>query len=230
MSRYIVNRYSGLLTDDSAIELFKKITEIDGGIAQAARDCGISRKAVYDWDVIENEIKLETKQRILSKALELFPDYSLKYLSGRSYEDLLDILQSYFDFLYQKALKQKDGLEFIRIVQSLQDQVNAYAGITYGRLDYKISDMFMVLQEYGKTLKTDWKPKLIQLSEKYSDLPTHKHEYPDSALPTHEHAQSIYNLANRNMVKRAYSSNALTQQNSFLSNPELIMEGVPENG
>src|SRR5947208_1328085 len=115
MSTYLAEKYARLLSDDDTISLFNRLKEVVGNIKEAAERCGLTRKSVYDWENLTQEIRLATKERVLEQSLELLPIDTLEYLTKQTVDAAYEVLLSNLGTLYENALEQKEPAEFERL-------------------------------------------------------------------------------------------------------------------
>jgi len=104
MSNYIVEKYAGMLNEEDVNTLFKLLIEqIGNNRSKAARRCGVTGKATYDWENAAY-VKLGTKKKVLEASLRENFLSTMEYLLNRSNDQNIDMLQNILSTLYADAL------------------------------------------------------------------------------------------------------------------------------
>ncbi len=164
MASYLAEKYASLVNAEMIMTLFEKLTKYLGDSrAKAADECGITRKAIYDWDNLKEEIKLSTKEKVLDQLLEQMPVETLDYLSKQMHDYSSDAIMSYLSTIYEKTFDTKTESEFLQLTNRFEDATKRYAGLIYKKLDYEVDDMAKQLVSLAKSNSILWKPTLIHL-------------------------------------------------------------------
>lgn len=139
--KLLIDKYAGILNEEMAKELFTMLEKKYGTIKVAAEKCDLTRKSIYDWNSLSDEIKFKTKKKVLSVALQEFPLETLEKLLTRTKASSIDILQAFLSTLYQKAMKTKDKDEFLKWANTFEDYIKRYNGILHNELEYEVIEM-----------------------------------------------------------------------------------------
>ena len=164
----LVEKYAHMLTMRDFIDLYKKLEETVGSRSLTARKCGIERRTIYGWDTTK-EIRIRTRERILSVLLEDLTEETLDFLTRRSVESSTDVLRTYLSSLYEKAMNEgTSNQEFDRIASKFDQTRREYEGLIDDNLQPEISTMmqhtFMHAKEIGVPFKS-LPSEIVRLTE-----------------------------------------------------------------
>lgn len=140
-----VERYAGMLSGRDVSELFNRLTELLGSIAEAARVCEIERRTPYYWRPDESpEVRLRTKKKVLKALIERDFKFTLKFMIERSVEASRDMLRMYFGTIYERAMYPDiSNRDFQRLLNEFRQLRIKYSGLIDSALAEELSDMFM---------------------------------------------------------------------------------------
>ncbi len=89
----------------------------------------IERKTIYGSET-SKEIRLRTRERILSVLLEELTEETLDFLTKRSVESSADVLRTYLSSLYEKSMSEEtSNQEFSRLSLKLDQISRHYEGL-----------------------------------------------------------------------------------------------------
>lgn len=131
MSSYIIKRYAPLLTKYDVQTLFNWLIDAYGSVAKAAEITGIQRKTVYDWDKVTDEVKLETKLKILEHSVKLDENRTLQFLIEKADNDSKEVLGYYIRYMFEKAMKANSKEEFSKHFSLLRDIQRTHRGLVF---------------------------------------------------------------------------------------------------
>lgn len=123
MPTYIAKRYASLLTKYDTKTLFTWLNETYGSISKAAEVAEIQRKTIYDWESSTEDIRLETKTKILEQNLKVNEKRTLEFLIRKTDNDLKEVLQHYIRNVFEKVMNTnstKQFLEYAMIFREIQ--------------------------------------------------------------------------------------------------------------
>jgi hypothetical protein len=164
----LVEKYAHMLTMRDFIGLYKKLEETVGNRSLTARKCGIERRTIYGWDTTK-EIRLKTRERILSVLLEDLTEETLDFLTRRSVESSIDVLRTYLSSLYEKAMNEEtSNHEFGRLASKFDQTRRQYEGLIDDNLQPEISTMMQYTFMHAKEIGVPFKPlpsEIVRLTE-----------------------------------------------------------------
>ena len=198
MSSVLVEKYSHMLTMRDFVNLYKKLEERIGNRTLTARKCGIERKTIYGWDTTK-EIRLRTRERILSVLLEELTEETLDFLTKRSVESSADVLRTYLSSLYEKAMSEEaNNQEFSRLALKLDQTSRHYEGLIDENLQPEIDSMIQYAVVHAREIGVPFAPQpreMVRLTEFSHLIPDLVRTISASAplFPTSEIA-NIFNL------------------------------------
>ena len=126
MFDYIAKRYAEVLTKGDVYELFKRLEQRYGTISKACEEIGIERKTFYHWRNAR-QINLETKTRVLAKALEMHPIDTLEFLARKSRMQTTEILEILIAILRIKILETENRAEGFQLAKRAVDIVEEFS-------------------------------------------------------------------------------------------------------
>jgi len=164
MVNYLAEKYASLVNADMVKTLFEKLAILLGdNRTKAADECGLTRKAIYDWDNLKEEIKLSTKEKVLEQSLEQMPIETLDYLTKQMHDSSSDVLMSYLSSIYERVYDTKKESDFLQVTGKFEDATRTYAGLIYKKLDYEVDDMMKELSLFAKSQNIKWMPHPVHL-------------------------------------------------------------------
>ncbi len=187
-----------MLTMRDFINLYTKLEEKIGNRTLTARKCGIERKTIYGWDT-SKEIRLRTRERILSVLLEELTEETLDFLTKRSVESSADVLRTYLSSLYEKSMSEEtSNQEFSRLSLKLDQISRHYEGLIDENLQPEIDTMVQHAVMHSKEIGVPFAPQpreIVRLTEFSRLMPDLVKTISASApyFPTSEIA-NIFNL------------------------------------
>lgn len=164
MSQYLAKKYGGLINAEGVRELFSKLERhLGDNRTKAAEECAITRKAIYDWENLRQDIKLENKIKVLETLIEKLPVDSLEYLTKLMHDNGSEALMSYLSVIYQQACDAGTEQEFLFSANQFENAIRNFAGLAYKKLDYEVTDMIANLVSHAKSQHFNWTPKQFHL-------------------------------------------------------------------
>lgn len=147
MASYIAEKYAGILTKEDVNQLFDVLTErLQGNRSEAARQCGLTGKATYDWETVAY-IKFRTKKKVLEACLGTNFLATVEYLLKRSNERTVDILRTFLSTLYQGAIEADSKDQFSDLFDRFQALRKKYRGLIKDEIEDEVTDMVWLLSE-----------------------------------------------------------------------------------
>jgi hypothetical protein len=147
MDSYIAEKYAEMLTKTDLKNVFDKIVQkLDGNRTKAARYCGLTTKATYDWEKA-GFVKLETKQKVLQKLLEMSYLGTVEYLLNRSTERTGDLLHTALTTIYADAIEATGKESFLASFNHFQQFKMKHRGLIRDQVEFEIADMSAFLEE-----------------------------------------------------------------------------------
>jgi hypothetical protein len=155
-----IERYAGLLSGRDISELFNKLTELLGTIAEAARVCGIERRTSYYWKPNESpEVRLQTKKKVLRAIIEKDFEFTLKFMIERSTESSKEVLRMYLGTIYEKAMNSEISNQDFQVLQNEFRSLSIdYSGLIDLAMTEELSDMFMNLKNEAENHGVEFSP------------------------------------------------------------------------
>lgn len=158
MATYITDKYAGMLTEEDAANLFGLLVQkLGNNRSEAARRCGLTGKATYDWEDTAY-MKLGTKKKVLNAALgETFLE-TTEYLLGRSTNRNLDLLRTILSTLYADAIEAQSKEDFEAALNRFEKIHTRYQGTIRDGIQDEVTDMSSFLRkkalDFGMPLRT----------------------------------------------------------------------------
>lgn len=147
MPSYISDRYAGILTKEDIGQLFNKLTEsLEGNRSEAARQCGLTGKATYDWEKAAY-LKLGTKRKVLEACLRTDFLNTIEYLLSRSSERTIDVLRTILSTVYAEAVETVPKERFIYLINRFETLRIQYRGLIKDRIIDEVTDMLLMLRQ-----------------------------------------------------------------------------------
>ena len=153
---YIVEKYAKLLDESDIKYLFKNLEQLLGSRNKAAQVCNLTRKAVYDWEEPIEQMKNETKEKVLEQSLNYLTIETLEYLSSKIVESGREVLISFLTSLYENIFSTEDKKEILKMTQKFQEIKTHYYGLLYNRYEYEIDDLTSKIDKYLKSKGLEW--------------------------------------------------------------------------
>jgi hypothetical protein len=158
LTTYIADKYAGMLTEEDVANLFNLlVAKLDNNRSEAARRCGLTGKATYDWEEAAY-VKLGTKKKVLNTALtETFLE-TIEYLLGRSAGRSLDLLRTILSTLYANAIEAGSQNDFESALTKFEMIHMRYQGMIRDGIHDEVTDMLPHLRkralDFGLPLRT----------------------------------------------------------------------------
>jgi hypothetical protein len=152
LNSYITDKYAGMLTEDDVANLFDVLVKkLSGNRSEAARRCGLTGKATYDWEGAAY-VKLGTKKKVLEASLrEIFLE-TVEYLVGRSTNRTLDLLRTILSTLYANALEATSRNEFKNAFAKFETIRVGHQGMIKDGIRDEAADMTSLLRKKASEL------------------------------------------------------------------------------
>jgi len=155
----LLEKYAGYIDTEGIRTLFGKLQKCLGdNRTAAAEECGITTKAVYDWEKQKEGIKLSTKIKILEKTIDELPVETFHYLTQNLYDLSSETLMSCLTTLYEQSFDVKDEKEYLTYVNEFENVSRKFAGLIYKNRDLEVNHMFSKLSTHAKSQNYHWKP------------------------------------------------------------------------
>lgn len=152
MNSYITDKYAGMLTEEDVGSLFDSLAkQLGGNRSEAARRCGLTGKATYDWEQA-TYVKLETKKKVLEASLRENFLATVEYLLIQSSNKSLDLLRTILSTLYANALEAASPNEFKTMLDKFEEIRIAHRGLIRDRINDEIADMSSMLKNKASDL------------------------------------------------------------------------------
>lgn len=146
LSSYIVEKCAGILAEEGVRELFEALTnKLEGNRSEAARRCGLTGKATYDWERARY-VKLVTKRKVLKASLDTDFLGTVEYLLNRSSERTGDLLRTILSTIYADALEADSKGKFIASFDKFEVLKMKYRGFIRDQNEEEVSGMALFLE------------------------------------------------------------------------------------
>ena len=155
----LLRKYAGYIDTEGIQTLFGKLQKYLGdNRTAAAEECGITTKAVYDWEKEKEGVKLSTKVKVLEKAIDELPVETFHYLTQNLYDSGSETLMSCLTTLYEQSFDAKDEKEYLTYVNEFENASRKFAGLIYKHRELEVNHMFSKLFTYAKSQNYLWGP------------------------------------------------------------------------
>jgi len=162
MPTYIAERYAGILTKEDVGQLFKALTsKLHGNRSEAARQCGVTGKATYDWEKARY-VKLTTKRKVLETCLRLDFLGTVEYLLKRSSDRTVDVLRTILSSIYNESIETNSKEQIILLLDKFNALRTQYRGLINDRIIDEVADMLWMLGQKAQELEVPVLPKSIE--------------------------------------------------------------------
>jgi len=141
ISKTIAEHFAESLGKAEVIERVKMLERKDGTVKDFCEALSVDKKTLYDLDKVKS-IKLATKVKVLKKALEDHPYYTLRFIARKCKERTIDALSIYLTMLRDKVLSAK-GEELNEIRKELNDVKEEFS---YAPLEH-LSEILFSIEE-----------------------------------------------------------------------------------
>lgn len=161
LNSYIAEKYAGILTEEDVAFIFNLLVKkLHNNRSEAARKCGLTGKATYDWEEA-TYVKLGTKKKVLAASLrENFPE-TIEYLLGRNTDRSLDLLRTILSTLYADAIEAGSRNEFESPFAKFETIRVRYQGMIRDEIRNEVADMASLLRKKASDLGVPLQPKTI---------------------------------------------------------------------
>lgn len=161
MYDYITEKYAGMLNEADVGILFNLLTrELGENRSEAARQCGLTGKATYDWGEA-TYVKLGTKKKVLQASLKKNFLPTLEYLFKRSAERSEDLLHTILSTLYADAIEAVSKEEFEVAVNKFKLLQMNNQGIINDGIRDEVIDMGSLMRDKASELTVPFRAKTI---------------------------------------------------------------------
>jgi hypothetical protein len=160
LKSYIADKYAGMLTEDDVENLFNLlVAKLGGNRSEAARRCGLTGKATYDW-VGAAYVKLGTKQKVLEASLRTNFLATVEYLLNQSTERNLDLLRTILGTFYANALESTSQNDFKSGFEKFEAIRTRHSGLIRDGIYNEVADMATSLRDKAEQLGLRLQPKV----------------------------------------------------------------------
>jgi len=161
LSTYIADKYAVLLTEEDVSVLFDRLAkEFGGNRSEAARQCGLTGKATYDWERAAY-VKLGTKKKVLEASLKKDFLSTLEYLLSKSNDRNLDLLQMILSTLYANALETTSSESFKANFTKFEMIRRRNLGLIRDGMQAEVTDMSTMLKNRATEIGIQVAPKSV---------------------------------------------------------------------
>lgn len=152
LNSYIADKYAGILTEEDVAYIFDLLVKkLHNNRSEAARRCGLTGKATYDWEEAAY-VKLGTKKKVLDASLrENFPE-TIEYLLGRNTDRSLDLLRTILSTLYANAIEAGSRNEFESPFAKFETIRVRYQGMIKDEIHNEVAEMTSLLRKKASDL------------------------------------------------------------------------------
>ena len=162
LSEYLTEKYAGILSEEDVNLLFKTLIKVLGNNrSRAARECGVTDKATYDWETA-NYIKLGTKRKVLRASLTHNYLSAIEFLLQKSKDRNLDLLETIFSTLYADGLEANTKEEFNDKLRRFEEIRSRNIGLIQDGLQREVLEMSMALKTKAEQFGIAPKPATIK--------------------------------------------------------------------
>ncbi len=171
LADYITDKYAGMLTEEDIATLFNLLAkELGENRSEAARQCGLTGKATYDWEEA-TYVKLGTKKKVLQASLKKNFLATLEYLFKRSTDRSEDLLRTILATLYADAIEAVSKEEFEAALNKFTTLQTNHQGIINDGIRDEVTDMTSLMREKAVELAVPFRAKTIHemLPEEIAD-------------------------------------------------------------
>lgn len=135
--------------------LFGWLKDAYGSVAEAARVTGVQRKTVYDWETLTEEVRLETKSKVLEQSMKLDENRTLEFLVRKTDNDLREILQHYLRCIYENSMKANSKEDLSKYLALFRNIQNNHRGAIFDNQPDEIEEMNKTLAVRAKRFQID---------------------------------------------------------------------------
>lgn len=161
MSIYITEKYAAMLTEEDVNILFNLLKkEVGSNRSKAARKCGVTDKATYDWEVAKY-VKLSTKKKVLDASLRQNFIGTTEYLLERIADSNVDLIRTILSTLYANAIEATSIEDFRAFYEKFETLKNRNLGIIRDEIQTEVQDMVTLLSERAAELGVQVRQKSI---------------------------------------------------------------------
>ena len=155
MPGYITNRYAPVLTKYDTQMLFGWLTDTYGSIAKAAEVTKVQRKTIYDWETNTEDIRVETKTKVLEQSMKLDENRTLNFLIRKTDNDLKEVLHHHLRRLFENAMKTDSKKDFLEYATLFRDIQGNHRGAVFDNPTEDINEMNQALTAKAKEIQID---------------------------------------------------------------------------
>jgi hypothetical protein len=160
LNTYIGEKYAVVMTKEDVGNLFNALVKKLGNHSEAARRCGLTGKATYDWKEVDY-VKLRTKRKVLEACLTDDFLETIEYLLNRNNERTTDVLRTVLSTVYADAVETESKEEFENFFDKFLALKLRYRGLVRDTIEDEVSDMENLLRERSQRLGVSLREKSI---------------------------------------------------------------------
>jgi len=196
LNTYIGEKYAAIMTKEDVGNLFNALVKKFGNHSEAARRCGLTGKATYDWKEV-GFVKLRTKRKVLEACLT--DDFlgTIEYLLNRNNERTVDVLRTILSTIYADAVETESKEELENLFDKFLALKLRYRGLVRDTIEDEVSDMENLLRERSQRLGGSLREKSIDdfsARELLSDLGIVGHLYIGNPMEAESFAKNNLSL------------------------------------
>ena len=196
MNTYIGEKYAAIMTKEDVGNLFNALVKKLGNHSEAARRCGLTGKATYDWEEV-GYVKLRTKRKVLEACLT--DDFlgTIEYLLNRNNERTVDVLRTILSTVYADAVETESKEEFENFFDKFLALKLRYRGLVRDTIEDEVSDMENLLRERSQRLGVFFREKSmddLSAKELLDDLGMIGHFYLENPVEAESFARNNLSL------------------------------------
>lgn len=151
-----------MLTEEDVGILFNQLSkELGDNRSEAARQCGLTGKATYDWEEAAY-VKLGTKRKVLQATLKHNFLATVEYLLDRSTDRNVDLLRTILSTLYADALEATSTQGFKSLLNNFENVRISHIGIIRENIQDEVTNLYAKLKEKASELGIPFETKTIK--------------------------------------------------------------------
>jgi len=147
----LARKYADLIGKE---DLNYVISVLPGGISEISRKCKLTRRTVYRLQQEEN-IKQETKIKLLDACLQTSPSETLRYLVRRSKDKTASITLTFLSSIYESAVSARSSEEFKTCLDNFIEARREHFGLISDEIEDEVSSMLRFLDEKASELAVE---------------------------------------------------------------------------
>jgi len=147
----LAKKYADLVDKE---DLNYLVSSLPGGISEISRRCKLTRRTLYRLQQEEN-IRQETKTKVLEACLETSPSETLRYLVRRSKDRSTSILLTCLSSIYENAVSARSAEEFKTCLDNFIEARSQHFGLISDEIEDEVSSMLRFLDEKASELTVE---------------------------------------------------------------------------